>query len=98
MSSDPLVQDPTNGHNYNRYSYVLNNPTNLTDPTGFTYQELMEFKFEKLITQFQKAYDALTSEEKHQVDTGAQGTKVAALKASGAIKSSDGTSQTSAKQ
>jgi hypothetical protein len=24
-----------NGQNYNRYSYVLNNPTNLTDPTGF---------------------------------------------------------------
>ena len=35
MSGDPLIQDPTNGQNYNRYSYVLNNPTNLTDPTGF---------------------------------------------------------------
>jgi RHS repeat-associated protein len=35
LSGDPLVQDPTNGQNYNRYSYVLNNPTNLTDPTGF---------------------------------------------------------------
>jgi RHS repeat-associated protein len=36
MSGDPLVGDPMNGQNYNRYSYVLNNPTNLTDPTGFT--------------------------------------------------------------
>lgn len=36
LSGDPLVQDPVNGQNYNRYSYVLNNPTNLTDPTGFT--------------------------------------------------------------
>ena len=35
LSADPLVQDPTNGQSYNRYSYVLNNPTNLTDPTGF---------------------------------------------------------------
>ncbi|MBC3930029.1 RHS repeat domain-containing protein, partial [Undibacterium sp. CY21W] len=35
LSGDPLVQDPVNGQNYNRYSYVLNNPTNLTDPTGF---------------------------------------------------------------
>ncbi|WP_332856471.1 RHS repeat-associated core domain-containing protein [Duganella sp. S19_KUP01_CR8] len=35
MSGDPLIQDPTNGQNYNRYSYVLNNPTNMTDPTGF---------------------------------------------------------------
>jgi RHS repeat-associated protein len=35
LSPDPIVQDPSNGQNYNRYSYVLNNPTNLTDPTGF---------------------------------------------------------------
>ncbi|MFM7293417.1 MAG: RHS repeat-associated core domain-containing protein, partial [Burkholderiales bacterium] len=35
MSADPLLQDPMNGQSYNRYSYVLNNPTNLTDPTGF---------------------------------------------------------------
>src|SRR5436189_3443741 len=35
MSGDPFVQDPVNGQSYNRYSYVLNNPTNLTDPTGF---------------------------------------------------------------
>lgn len=35
LSADPLVKDPENGQNYNRYSYVLNNPTNLTDPTGF---------------------------------------------------------------
>lgn len=40
MSGDPFVQDPLNGQNYNRYSYVYNNPTNLTDPTGFlTVQE-----------------------------------------------------------
>ncbi|MBI3716208.1 MAG: matrixin family metalloprotease [Betaproteobacteria bacterium] len=35
MSADPFVQDPTNGQSYNRYSYVLNNPTNFTDPTGY---------------------------------------------------------------
>ncbi|MFS2002660.1 RHS repeat-associated core domain-containing protein [Duganella sp. CT11-25] len=40
LSGDPLVQDPTNGQNYNRYSYVYNNPTNLTDPTGFAAGEL----------------------------------------------------------
>ncbi|MET0267511.1 MAG: RHS repeat-associated core domain-containing protein [Duganella sp.] len=34
-SPDPLVQDPFNGQSYNRYSYVLNNPTKLIDPTGF---------------------------------------------------------------
>ncbi len=35
ISGDPLIADPTNGQNYNRYAYVLNNPTNEVDPTGF---------------------------------------------------------------
>ncbi len=35
LSGDPILQDPMNGQSYNRYSYVMNNPTNLTDPTGF---------------------------------------------------------------
>ena len=35
MTPDPLVQSPENSQSYNRYSYVWNNPTNLTDPTGF---------------------------------------------------------------
>ncbi len=35
LSADPILQDPMNAQSYNRYSYVMNNPTNLTDPTGF---------------------------------------------------------------
>lgn len=35
MSADPIIQDPEHSQSYNRYSYVWNNPTNLTDPTGF---------------------------------------------------------------
>jgi RHS repeat-associated protein len=35
MSADPTVPDPTDGQNYNRYSYVLNNPNVYTDPSGF---------------------------------------------------------------
>jgi RHS repeat-associated protein len=38
VSADPHITDPLNGQNYNRYSYVLNNPTNLTDPTGFDWR------------------------------------------------------------
>lgn len=37
LTGDPFVQEPTNGQSYNRYSYVVNNPTNLTDPTGFEF-------------------------------------------------------------
>jgi RHS repeat-associated protein len=35
LSADPLVTDPLSGQAYNHYSYVLNNPLTLTDPTGF---------------------------------------------------------------
>jgi RHS repeat-associated protein len=38
LSGDPFIQDPVDGQNYNRYTYVLNNPTNNTDPTGFICQ------------------------------------------------------------
>jgi hypothetical protein len=40
LSADPHVTDPTNGQSFNRYSYVLNNPTNLTDPTGFDWRSI----------------------------------------------------------
>lgn len=35
MQADPMVQDPDNLQNYNRYGYCLNNPLTCTDPTGF---------------------------------------------------------------
>ena len=35
LSADNLIQDPLNLQNYNRYSYVLNNPLSYTDPTGY---------------------------------------------------------------
>ena len=34
LSADPTVPAPFNGQSYNRYTYVLNNPLSLTDPTG----------------------------------------------------------------
>jgi RHS repeat-associated protein len=35
LSPDPDVQDSTDPQNYNRYSYVLNNPLRYSDPTGY---------------------------------------------------------------
>lgn len=35
LSPDPLLQNPENTQNYNRYSYVLNNPMNMVDPSGY---------------------------------------------------------------
>jgi RHS repeat-associated protein len=37
FSPDPFVQAPDNWLNYNRYSYVLNNPLKYTDPSGNWY-------------------------------------------------------------
>ncbi|WP_431288463.1 RHS repeat domain-containing protein [Roseateles chitinivorans] len=34
-SGDPMVQSPYDLQNYDRYAYVMNQPLDLTDPTGF---------------------------------------------------------------
>lgn len=37
LAADPIVQEPLNLQNYNRYSYVNNNPLTLSDPTGYSW-------------------------------------------------------------
>jgi RHS repeat-associated protein len=39
LSPDPLISDPSNAQNYNRYSYVKNNPLTYSDPSGFCDDE-----------------------------------------------------------
>jgi RHS repeat-associated protein len=39
ISADPFITEPTNTQNYNRYSYVYNNPLSAVDPSGFGSQD-----------------------------------------------------------
>jgi RHS repeat-associated protein len=39
LSPDPVTQSPENGQNYNRYTYVFNNPLRYTDPSGYRSTE-----------------------------------------------------------
>jgi RHS repeat-associated protein len=49
LQADPVVQDPWNGQNYNRYSYVLNNPLSFTDPSGYSWWTKFRDKWAKPI-------------------------------------------------
>ncbi|MCB0338808.1 MAG: RHS repeat-associated core domain-containing protein, partial [Bdellovibrionales bacterium] len=52
LSADPLVQLPEFSQSLNRYSYVLNNPLTMTDPSGFGWFS----KFFKGVQNFLKGF------------------------------------------
>ncbi len=52
LQADPFIQQPENSQNFNRYSYVLNNPLNKTDPSGYFFQMLVIWAAEYLATTY----------------------------------------------
>jgi len=49
VSADPTVQAPDLTQTHNRYTYVLNNPLSLTDPSGFGWLKKFWKKIRKVI-------------------------------------------------
>jgi RHS repeat-associated protein len=41
MQADPIIQEADNNQNYNRFSYVMNNPLNATDPSGHSFKKIV---------------------------------------------------------
>ncbi len=53
LSADPHIQSPLMSQSLNRYSYVLNNPLSLTDPSGYFFSWLKKL-FKKIIKAIKK--------------------------------------------
>ncbi|MEK8016401.1 MAG: RHS repeat-associated core domain-containing protein [Candidatus Parabeggiatoa sp.] len=55
LTADPIVQAPANLQNLNRYSYVLNNPLSLVDPSGYFIKKLFK-GIKKFLKKFKKEF------------------------------------------
>ena len=39
-TADPILQAPFSSQGQNRFAYVFNDPINMTDPSGFAWQDM----------------------------------------------------------
>lgn len=58
LQADPHIQAPTNSQNYNRYSYVLNNPMSYTDPSEYFFSKIFKKVFRNVIRASVKIFGA----------------------------------------
>jgi RHS repeat-associated protein len=59
ISADTIVPDPTNPQQFNRYTYVLNNPIVLVDPTGhFSEAAIFEYLYNMYGDDWYSVYQA----------------------------------------
>jgi RHS repeat-associated protein len=58
LQADPIIQSPYDLQNYNRYSYVMNNPVSMTDPSGYSARSFNRFmtRFTALHGDFAHSY------------------------------------------
>ena len=42
FNADPIIQDPKNTQSQNAYTYVMNNPLSMIDPTGYSGERIKE--------------------------------------------------------
>jgi RHS repeat-associated protein len=52
ISPDPFIQAPDNPQSLNRYSYVLNNPQNYIDPSGYNWFTDLFKSIKKIFTKY----------------------------------------------
>ena len=55
VQADPIITDIYNPQNWNPYSYVLNNPLNLTDPSGYSFLDRLLHPFKNVIRSVMRA-------------------------------------------